>query len=512
VSTEVLDRRAIAKRLFLTCWIVYSAHVATNMVRENYLALAIGDDLSFRVDAYAGMHDDIFEHPGFGWHIGSNPGASMIGAIPYAVSRPVIDAVVRRVNARRESTDAEPPAYHTPIPTDRQLYEEAWRRGYDVRFGLASVVMQSLAMAVICAFGVVVMYLLLDAWLGHRHVALWLALLYAFGTPAFYRAGVLNHNMMIATAGLLGFAVLWDRWNWERVSLQARFFLAGLCGGMALLLDYSGMILLAGLWLYGVTVIGPRTAFARSALRLHVRYALGALGPVLLLWFYQWRSFGHPFLPPQHWMPPEAYFELGYLGIAGPNLEIMRLLAVDYRFGLFVSCPLFLLALFAPIANRSGSAQLPWRELVACLTCAVAFLLFFSGVHHVRWQFNTGIRYLAPTFPFLFLATAVVLLRLPRIAAWTVGMLSVGLAWMMAMSRDVSGGKVELTDAEVGRGVLDPVLTVLTQGPQLPVLTTLSRMEGYGPVSANIVRPWHIFVLLAIVLTLVWKTRGRASH
>ena len=59
------------------------------MVRENYLALAIGDHFSFRVDEYANMHDDIFEHPGYGWHIGSNPGASMLGAIPYALSRPV---------------------------------------------------------------------------------------------------------------------------------------------------------------------------------------------------------------------------------------------------------------------------------------------------------------------------------------------------------------------------------------------------------------------------------------
>jgi hypothetical protein len=369
--------------------------------------------------------------------------------------------------------------------------------------------MQSLAMAVVCALGAIVMFLLLDGWLGQRRVALWLALLYAFGTPAFLRAGFLNHNMMLATVGLSGFAVLWDRWNWQRVSLPGRFLLAGVCGGVALLLDYSGVILLAGLWLYGVWTFGLRAAFARSTWRLHARYALGALGPVLLLWFYQWRSFGHPFLPPQHWMPPEAYFELGYLGFAAPNLEIMRLLAIDYRFGLFVTCPLFVLALLAPIANRSGTVRLPWRELAACLTFAAAFFVFFSGVHHTRWQFNTGIRYLAPAFPFLFMACAVVLLRLPNFAAWMLGVLSVGYAWMMAMSRDVSGGKVDLTDPDLGRGVLDPVLTVLTQGPQLPVLTTLSRMEAYGPLS--VLRPWHVYILLAIAITLVWKPKRPSS-
>src|ERR1051326_3640246 len=41
--------RQLALRLFLTCWIVYSLHFASNTVREIYLALAIGDHLSFRV-------------------------------------------------------------------------------------------------------------------------------------------------------------------------------------------------------------------------------------------------------------------------------------------------------------------------------------------------------------------------------------------------------------------------------------------------------------------------------
>ena len=478
------------------------------MVRENYLALAIGDHLSFRVDEYAGMHDDIFEHPGFGWHIGSNPGASMLGAVPYALSRPVIDAVVRRVNARRAaSPGAEPPPYNTAIATDRELYGEAWRRGYDVKFGLASVVMQSLGMAVICALGVVVLFLILDSWLERRPAALWLALVYAFGTPAFYRAGFLNHNMMMASAGLFGFAVVWNRWNWQRISEKGRFLLAGLCGGFALLLDYSGALFLGGLWLYGVSILGLRQAFSRPSLGLHASYALGALGPVVLLWFYQLRSFGHPFMPPQNWMPPEAYFDLGYLGIAGPTLELARLLAFDYRFGLFVTCPLFLLALIAPLANRSGPIRLPWRELAVCLAIGALFFVFFSGVHHTRWQFNTGIRYLAPAFPFLFLASAVTLMRLPRIAAWICGCLSVVYAWAMAMSRDVSGGKVELTDPDIGRGVLDPILTVFTQGPQLPALTTLSRMEGYGPLSANILSPWQVFLLLAIVLVVVWSFR-----
>ena len=84
-----LPPRAIAVRLFLTCWLVYALHFATNIVREIYPALSLGDHFSFRVDEYANMHPDLFEKEGYGWHIGNNPGASEYnrlanGALKYA--------------------------------------------------------------------------------------------------------------------------------------------------------------------------------------------------------------------------------------------------------------------------------------------------------------------------------------------------------------------------------------------------------------------------------------------
>src|SRR5437868_1495719 len=91
----------VAVRLFVTCWLIYALHVATNTVREIYLALAIGDHFSFRVDEYAHIHPDIFEKPGFGWHINANPGGSMLGAVPYALFRPVVDRIVDKVNRNR---------------------------------------------------------------------------------------------------------------------------------------------------------------------------------------------------------------------------------------------------------------------------------------------------------------------------------------------------------------------------------------------------------------------------
>src|SRR5262245_44535832 len=150
--------QGIALRLFLTCWLVYTLHFATNIVREIYPALTLADHWSFRIDEYAHMHPDLFEKEGYGWHIGNNPGASMLAAIPYALTRPVIDRVVAHVNQRRAANrQSELPTYASPWPMAQEFFTEAWRRGLDVKFGLAAFVMQSMCMAPSSALGVVTM-------------------------------------------------------------------------------------------------------------------------------------------------------------------------------------------------------------------------------------------------------------------------------------------------------------------------------------------------------------------
>jgi hypothetical protein len=154
--------------------------------------------------------------------------------------------------------------------------------------------------------------------------------------------------------------------------LQKRItILEALAGGTALLFDYSGVVLFLGLFIYGIakTLITKKLT---DVIRHGYWYVLGTIGPVCLLWFYQWKSFGHPFYPGRHWMPPVEWIELGYQGFDFPKLELFPLLTFDYRFGLFVSSPLMLLVMLSPFFNR-------------------------------------GIRYLAPMFPFLFILAAILL-------------------------------------------------------------------------------------------------------
>jgi len=489
------SRAGIAMRLFITCWLVYSAHFTTNIVREIYLTLSIGDHLSFSVDEYANMHPDIFEKKGYGWHIGSNPGVSMLAAIPYALMRPVTDRIVKRVElARAANPGLEPPEYNSPWPMAREFYQESWKRGFDIKFGLAAMVTQVLCMAPSSALAVVLMFYILSALTRSERTALWLALLYAFATPVFFRTGYLNHNLMLGHIAFLGFAALWNPWESTRWSARARYLLAGACGGTAVLFDYSGAVLLLALFFYGLARqyrAGKNEGLARHGLW----YILGTVPPVLLLWFYQWQSFGNPILPGQHWMPPVEWIEEGYQGFTLPQLELFLMLGFDYRFGLFVVSPLMLLALLLPFWQRRGGSMLPVFETRTILLILGALWLFFSCVSYTRLQFNTGIRYMAPIFPFLFLPAAAMLLKLPARLIYFIGLFSLVLSWSLAMHREV----------ESAQGVLEPVISVFAGGFKLPVLTVLSRMgDAYGEYFTGGVSALPVLVLLGAMIFGVW--------
>lgn len=474
-----MSSRSIAIRLFWSCWLLYALHFATNIVRDLYLAVAIGDHASFRVDEYAGMHPDLFERPGHGWHTGGNPGSSMIAAIPYTAARPLISAVAQRVNeSRRASGRTEPPAYESPWPLARKMYAEAWRRGLDVKLGLAAFAAQAGAMAPISAAGVALMFLFLARTMGSRRTALVLAILYGFATPVFFRTGTLNHNVMAAQLGFGSFCALGSLG-------RRREAWAGALAGLCVLLDYTGVFLAAPLGLLCIWQAG-RDGGARAA----AKFAAGAAGPVLLLWWYQWCSFGHPFYPGQHWMPKLEWIEeTGFRGLNLPQWRWAWRLWLDPAYGLLPSCPLFVAALWPKPAWRALGAA---RAL--CLYAVVGGLwLFLSGLDYNAIQDNTGIRYMAPAFPFLFVPAAFALRAMPHVAASALAGTSLLINWCLAMYRDV----------ERGRGVLDPLMDLFTSGPALPALTTLSRIEG--PWAAWAGSSWTVAAIYVAAWAVLWR-------
>lgn len=487
-------------RLFLTCWVVFCLHFATDFVREHYLVVSIAEDATFDLGRYFGLHEDIFRNPDHapqgGVHHGANPGISMLAAIPYAVVRPAVDAVVARSLAARRASGADTLAvYDDPREARVRFYREARRQGLDVRFGLVGIITMVLCMAPLSALGVVVICRLLEGGgLGERD-AVALSLLYAFGTPVLFRSAYLNQNLAIGIVAAAAFLLLWNPGGRIRLAESRRIFLAGLLAGFAFLSDYSGALALGILGLYALS--RARDAHPWSGVvRTGVIYTAGALPMILVLWWYQWAAFGNPILPPQHWMPPVIYSDVGYQGVTGPNLELFLLLLFDPRFGLFIGAPLLALAVASPLVLARGRSFLPARELLVCGAIAVAYLVFFSAISYTRLQWSTGIRYLMPVVPFLFLAAAVVLVRLPRAMATGVVIVAVTVSWSMAMVRNQYG-------------VHTNVVHTFVEGFQLPWLNTLGRMSTqYAPWLEGRPSALPAFLLAGVVIAAIWTIRS----
>lgn len=487
-----------SSRIFLTVWIGCSLHFATNTVREIYPALTLGDRLSFDVKDYAGLHPDIFELPGRGWFINNNPGASMVGAVPYVLTRPIIDRVVQEVQAdRRARGQTEPPPFDSPWPMAQEFYRQSFQRGYDIKFGIAAGVMQVGAMAPLTALAAVVMFRLLAARMASIPGAAVLALLYAFATPLLFRSGQLNQNLLVAHCGLFAFATLWRPWD-QAISVSPRsYLLAGILVGFGVVCDYSGLVVLAAMSVYAVLKWRGTATIARRPLGI-VLFFVGGLASLCVLWAYQWSCFGHPLYPAQHYMPAANFTDRGYQGFSLPQADLLVATAFDLRFGLFVSAPLLLLALWFP-AWRQRIRLVDTTEFALILMLCGGLFLFCSANQYGRMQFNTGVRHIVPAVPFLFLLAAGCLLTMPRLAAVLVAVGATYVSWCLAMYRDVEQGHW---------GLPDVVMNITLGGLQLPWLTTLSRMPGLLPLPAGVpVTGASLLILASGCIAAIWLVK-----
>lgn len=479
--------RGIAVRLFLTCWLVFTLHFATNTVREIYPALSLGDRLSFDVSEYAGIHPDIFTLEGRGTFINNNPGASMMGAIPYLLARPLTDRITARVqNARAANPQPAPTSYDSIYPMAQEFYRQAREKGFDVKFGLAAGLTQAFVMAPISALSVVVMFWILLGLTRNTRASVLLALLFAFATPVFYRTAQLNQNMLLTSFALFAFALLW-RPSSERK--KPFYFFAGLCTGWTVVLDYSGLVAVAVLSGYAFFRWLSFEKESRS-IRDLARFGAGVAVCAGILMAYQWICFGNPILPAQSYMPPANFTELGYRGFSLPSLDLLIQTAFSMRYGLFTSAPILLLAFFAPAWLNKKSRLLEKRELIFVVAFIGLFFVFCAANQYGRMQFNTGVRHIVPVVPFLFLLAANVLLKIPKIIAILSGLLATYWSWCLVMYRDV----------EQGFGVFESLKHVTLEGFRLPWLVTLERMGFVQNASAI-----PLFLLCGVMIWALWS-------
>jgi hypothetical protein len=495
VTARVLKRLgSLDGKLVLTVWLVYSLFATTNVARETYLALALAERGSIRVDEYRGLHPDMFEIPGRGWYINNNPGASVLGALPYLVARPALGALYRW----KPSLLAPKPAagYDDPRPNRTRFMNAARARGLDVKLGLAAVIIAVGLMAPLGALAAWVM----AGFLRNRGVpersSIALALLYALGTPILFRSAFLNQNALLAHC-LLGAYVLLA--GWRPRATGAPVSPAGLAGmgallGFGLLADYSAapLLLVFGLW-----VLARHLRFGTAAVvRAGAWFAAGALPMIGLLLAYQWAAFGSPWFPAQRYMPATRFSVIGWNGFFLPTGELLLGNLFDLRYGLFVFCPLLAAALAAPFVRREASDP-DASQLRGILAVSLGLYLFSSANQFANLQWNTGVRYLVPLVPLLFLAALPVLRAAPALLRYVLIGASLVISLAVSMTRE---------------SVSDALALVFTQGPTLPVFLVLEKMaSGYPALQFGALGPLVAFGGAALMLVLLWRPALRRS-
>ncbi|HEX6309664.1 MAG TPA: hypothetical protein VFZ69_15925 [Longimicrobiales bacterium] len=482
-------------RIFLVAWLLYSVHFATNVVREHYPAFSIVENGTFRVDEYQGFHADIFVHTDGHSVIGNQVFVSVLAAIPLFVFDPVLDALESYSRERLTTEGVGHAEYRTDKPNRVAFYRLVKERGLELRFGAATVVTSVFFMAPLTALFLVLMYDVL-LWRGVAPgAATWLTLLFGFGTPLFFRTAHLNHNMFVMYAMFASWVLLW-RHSGAGAPLRIRL-LAGLLAGITLATDYVGVVILP--LLYGYLVLDRlRTASWRTSLRESLAFVAGSIPPVLFLLYSQWAMYGNPFLPGQHWMPQQnVYTEVGMRGMSLPAPDLILLNLFHPGYGLLVWGPLFLLS-FLPIRDGEDARRiLPRREWRFVMLCFLVVLLFSSANQYARLQWNSGLRYLVPLLPFLFLALADRWLRLSRPAGLAIGALVVLHSWVLTVFREPVHVSWRL---------------FLEEGIQLPWLRVLRMTAAApGPWLSGQLPALGVLTLTALVVWMIWHTRARSE-
>ena len=264
---------------------------------------------------------------------------------------------------------------------------------------------------------------------------MWLALLYALGTPLFFRSAFLNQNALLAHVVLFAWMVL----TWPRPAAAASravrdWAVVGGLLGVGILLDYSAvpLALVFGCW---ALVDGYRRAGPGGALTSGAGCIAGAIGPVLLLLAYQWIAFGSPWFPAQRYMPDTQLSVVGWNGMSLPSAELLWRNLFDFRYGLFAFCPMLLAAFAfpwvgAPYAGPGGGPRVGRRR------CLCRSLVFSSANQFAHLQWNTGVRYMVPIIPLLFLVFVPVAAREPPMGPAGAGMPTLLISLAVSMTRE----------------------------------------------------------------------------
>lgn len=462
-------------RLFFSAWLVYAINWAPFVVREHLPAMRLAESGTLDVSPFLGWSDDVFAGPRGGAFINNNPGASLLGAIPLVVARPLLAFAARQPDPPQLSWAREPVSSIESSQPRRQWYF------WGIAFFTAAFLMAPVSALSISTFGAAL-------WRAGipRNPAIAAALFLGFATPFFLRTGYLNHNLLVAHCGLFAAVMLW---NDGRRPGSGRAAAAGFLSGYAVVCDFTGVLVVAVLGAYAWLRGGDEGEGMRGRIRTAAFYCVGGAPTAVMLALYQRWAFGDPVHPSQHFMTAIEQTSHGYRGFTLPSLEIASINFFNPTFGLFAVCPVLALAFAAPFVRRVRF-RMPGREMAVAFAYVTAFVVFCASNQYSTLQGSTGIRYLVPIIPALALLTLQVAQALPRSIQRLLFVLAVSMAALPAITHD-------------------PLIFFLRDPFDLQI-SWVRRLAEHGVFARPIVTSLALFAAVGVAVTAIWK-RGPSS-
>jgi hypothetical protein len=205
-------------------------------------------------------------------------------------------------------------------------------------------------------------------------------------------------------ASALGFGAFVFVW-------RGRPWLAGLLGGLAILVEYEAALAVVIVAVYAAS--GDRGAFRR--------YVGGLVPGIVALGLYDWAAFSSP-LHVSYQYVANGFARAqasGFFGISLPHWSAIWNVLVGDR-GLLIVSPIAMVGLVGLVTLESRHR----RERVVCGGVTLAYLLLEFGYFLPYVGVSPGPRFLIPAVPFLALGLPHALARFPkatvRLALWSV--------------------------------------------------------------------------------------------
>ncbi len=221
---------------------------------------------------------------------------------------------------------------------------------------------------------------------------------YALGSMAMtYSVLYFSHQLgaiFAATAWILTLDVLDGKRGLGAMAL------AGLCAGLAPLVDYQAVFAVVPVAIHAVVRL--RHDLPRLA-RLAGVAALAAAVPLGILLAYHDACFGSPWRTGYDASTTFAmYHQQGFLGLDQPRWEAFRGSLVAFDNGLFTLSPWLLLSI-AGANELVRRPTVPHQRGVAitCIAVALVYILFISSINFWRGGGAVGPRYITALLPFL---------------------------------------------------------------------------------------------------------------